>query len=168
MSDTILQITGEITPGEIDPLLAAIREGIIAAGSEGDAIQEFGEKQVAIIAPEETDAGIDATIKMAMGKTKGLALLLIAGDGKNPDPEAPGPLVTVNLEAQLYVSTRIRGKSAKPPLEMMAAVARLLHLATVKVDGFSLYERIKFIGFVTLPDDDFTAYALQFEREMTL
>ena len=161
-----ISVSGSVDPGEIDPMLASIRQAIIDAST--GVLAEFGEKQVAIVEPDETEKSINAKIETAMGKGKGLSLLLIAGEGKNPDPDAPGPLLNLTLEIQLFVSTNIRGKGANAPLSLVVGIARTLHLAQIGVTGVSWYERLKFQGFAPLPDPDFTAYALTFEREMQL
>lgn len=159
-----IQSSGEFSGGEIDPVMDAIRQAII--DTSAGAMAEFGERQVVVVPPDETDQGIDAKIKTAMGKTGGLCLLLVAGGGKNPDPDSAGPLVTIEMEAQLYVSTRIRGKEARPVMALISAIARTLHHAKVSVNAFELYERLRFTGFDPLPDPDFTAYVLRFDREM--
>lgn len=161
-----ISVSGSIAPGEIDPMLEAIRQSII--DSDTGVLAEFGERQVVIVAPEETEQGINDKIAVAMGKNKGLCLLLIAGSGKNPDPEAPGPLLNLVLEMQLYVSTSIRGKAAAAPLSLTVGIARVLHLAQIGVTGVPWYERLKFLGFDALQDPEFTAYGLNFEREMSL
>jgi len=162
-----MKITGSIDATEIDPMLAAIRQSLVDATEGWTA--EFGEKQIAVVAPDETDAGIEAMIKTAMGKTSGLCLLIIAGDGKNPDKTAPGPLCNVELEMQLFVSTRMRAKTARSPMALVSALARFFHHAKISIpETMDWYETLYFLGFSTLPDPDFTAYALSFERELEL
>lgn len=164
MSELITQISGEFSGGEIDPMLEAIRQAVIS--STTGVLAEIGEQQICIVAPEETDAGIEAMIKTAMGKTKGLAVLMIPADGKNPDPEAPGPLCNVGLQVHIYVSTRIRGKNAEPPMKFLTALSRFLHHAKVSLNAWDHYEQVKFTGYAHLPDPDFTAFSVDFEREL--
>lgn len=164
----IITITGEVSPDEIDPMMAAIRQSLVDAGAPGSALAEFGEHQVVVVPPDATDKGINAAIDMAMAKNKGLCLLLITGSGKNPDTDAPGPVINLTLEAQLFVSTRIRGKSARAPLALLTALAKFYHHAEIEIRGIPWYERIKFLSFDPLEDPDFTAYSLTFEREMSL
>ncbi len=158
------QVSGEFSGGEIDPVMDAIRQAIIDAAD--GAMEEFGERQVVVVSPDESDQGIDAAIKAATARSRGLCLLLVAGGGRNPDVDAAGPLVTVEMEAQLYVSSRVRGRAARPVMALVAALARTLHHARVGVSAFDLYERLRFTGFDPLPDPDFTAFALRFDREM--
>ncbi len=162
-----MKITGTIDATEIDPMLSAIRQSLVDA-TEGWAA-EFGAKQVVVVSPDDTEQGIDAAIKQAMGKSTGLCLLIIAGDGKNPDKDAPGPLCNVELEMQLYVSTRMRAKTARSPMALVSGLARFFHHAKLSVpDGPEWYETIKFLGFTALADPDFTAFAINFERELEL
>lgn len=147
-------------------MLSAIRTALIDA--EEGVLAEFGAAQVIIVPPEETEKSLNQRIATAMGRSKGLALLLVAGSAKNPDPEASGPLLNLALEMQLFVSTSIRGKAASAPLELVVGIARTLHHAEIGVTGISWYERLKFLGFDPLADEEFTAYALTFEREMQL
>lgn len=162
-----MKLSGTIDATEIDPMLAAIRQALV--DNETGWAAEFGEKQVAVVPPDATEQGIDAIIKTAIGRTSGLCLLLIAGDGKNPDKEAPGPLCNVELEMQLFVSTRMRAKTARSPMELVSAIARFFHHAKIAVpDGPDWYETLKFLGFTALADTDFTAYAITFERELEL
>lgn len=159
---------GEFNPDNLDPMLAAIRQGLVDSGAPGEALHEFGEKQVVVVAPDETDAGIDAKIATAIGMKKGLCLLLVAGSGKNPDTSAPGPRMNISLEAQLYVSSRIRGNSARPVLELLGALMRFFHHQQIRISGFPWYEEIKVMGFDPVPDPDFTAYIINLEREFQL
>lgn len=159
-------ISGEYYPGEFDPVLDAIRQAVI--DSADGAMAEFTERQVAVIAPDETDAGIDAQIQKAVALSGGLCLLIVAGSGKNPDTEAPGPLVTMALELQLYVATRQRGRAARPVMELVAALARTFHHAVIHPSGATWYEKMLFTGFQPLPDPDYTAYAIAFDREFQL
>lgn len=161
-----ITVSGSIEPGEIDPMLEAIRSAIVL--SQVGVLAEFGETQVVIVPPDETEKSLNAKIALAMSRSKGLCLLLIAGDGKNPDPDAPGPMLNLALEMQLYVSTAIRGKSATAPLSLMVGIAKLLHHGEIGLAGISWYERLKFLGFESMADPEFTAYALNFEREMQL
>ena len=164
----ITSVSGEIYPGSIDPMLAAIRASLVDAGPAGSALDEFGERQVVIVAPDETDQGITAAIAASMAMKKGLCLLLIAGGAKNPDTDAPGPMMNLELEMQLYVSSRIRGKAARPVLELVAAIAKFFHHAEIRVSGFPWYERMKCLGFEPMQDPEFTAYVITFEREFQL
>ena len=159
-------ITGSIDPGEIDPMLEAIRQAIIDA--ETGVLAEFGAAQVVIVAPDETEKTLNQKIAKGMAMSKGLCLLLVAGRGTNPDPEAPGPLLNLSLEMQLFVSTSIRGKAAAAPLSLVVGIARTLHLGQIGITGIDWYERLKFQSFEPLPDEEFTAYVLTFEREMQL
>jgi hypothetical protein len=77
-------------------------------------------------------------------------------------------LLNLALEMQLYVSTSIRGKAAAAPLSLVVGIARTLHHGEIGITGIEWYEKLKFLGFGTLPDEEFTAYSLRFEREMQL
>ncbi|MEO5712992.1 MAG: hypothetical protein ABIT37_05850 [Luteolibacter sp.] len=174
----ITDISGEFYPGEIDPTLVAIAQSLVDAGASDPlagwtpeqwaVLAEFGEKQVVIIMPDETDAGIDAAVKTAVARTSGLCLLIIPGSGKNPDTESTGPLVTLEIEMQLFVATRVRGKNAVSVMSLVGAVAKFYHLSKIRVSTFAPYEKLKFLGFDPLKDEDFTAFAINFQREMML
>jgi hypothetical protein len=161
------KITGTIDATEIDPMLAAIRQSLVDATDDWAA--EFTAKQVVVISPDDTDEGITAKINKAVAMKGGLCLLIIAGDGKNPDKTASGPLCVMELEMQLYVSSRVRGKDARSALALVSALARFYHHAQITVpSGVDWYEKLYFTGFTALPDPDYTAYAISFEREMEL
>lgn len=166
MSASPIAPDAEIYPDVIDPMLAAIRQSLVDA-TDG-VLAEIGERQVTVVAPDETDQGIDAAIRMAMARNKGLAILLVAGAGKNPDPDAPGPRMTLTIEAQLFVSTRIRGRDATSPLELCGAIAKHYHHLQVRISGFPWHEEIRVTGFDPLPDPDFTAYFITLERDFQL
>ena len=170
MSADPITIAGNLNPDAIDPMMAAIRQALIDAddNTPGSALNEFGERQVIVVPPDETDAGINQKIETAIATKKGLCLLLIAGSGKNPDASAPGPRMNITIEAQLFVSSRIRGKSARTVLELLGAVMKFYHHAQVRVSGFPWYEEIKVTGFDPLPDAEFTAYVISMEREFQL
>lgn len=170
MSASPITIAGAINPDKIDPMLAAIRQSLVDADAStpGTALHEFAAKNVVIIAPDETDAGIDAKIKAGIATKSGLCLLLIVGDGKNPDKAAPGPRMNLAMEAQLYVSSRIRGSSAKTVLELAGALMKFFHHAQIRISGFPWYEEIFVTGFGSLQDPDFTAYSITMEREFQL
>lgn len=161
-----ITVNGTLNPDTIDPMLAALRQAIIDA--TGSAIDEFTAENVAIVAPDATQQSIDATISAATGKAKGLCLLLVGGSAKNPDKSAPGPRLTLELEAQLYVSQRIRGRSARPVLELVAAVMRTVHHAQLRISGFPWYEELAATGFDPLPDEDYTAFSIHIERDFQL
>ena len=172
MSADPITIEGTTYPDSIDPMMAAIRDAIITAASApvpaDETLTEFGTDQVVIVPPDETEQGIDAKIKKAFGRTKGLVLLLVAGGAKNPDKTAPGPRLTLEMEAQLFVNTRMRAKDARPVLQVLCAVMKLLHHAQIRISGFPWYEELNVTGFEPMADPDFTAYAITIEREFQL
>lgn len=163
---TAITPTGTFYADSLDPMLAALRQGLIDA--TGAILDEFGADQVVVVPPEETDAGISAKIATAMARNKGLCLLLVPGGGKNPDSSAPGPRMALAVEAQLYVSSRIRGAHARSVLELLGALMKFFHHAQLRISGFPWYEEIRVLGFDPLPDPDFTAYVLNLEREFQL
>jgi hypothetical protein len=69
---------------------------------------------------------------------------------------------------QLYVSTRIRGKAARSVLALLGALAKFYHHAQIRVSGFPWYEELRFTGFDAMPDPDYSAYELHYEREFQL
>lgn len=163
------QITGELNLSrEIDPMLAAVADFIAGAGvlPNGADLTDFGPKNVTVIAPEATAKQIEAKVQDAIAKHKGLSLLVTGGGGKNPDKESPGPRMVVELELQLYLHPRLRPAGSRTALELVVALLRGLHDSQIRVNGFPWYEEIKADGFDPLPDDNFTAYTLSFEREM--
>lgn len=161
-----ITVTGSVYPDAFDPMLAAIAASV--TGATGGAIDEFTSDNTLVVAPDATDQGIDAMIGQAISRTKGLCLLLVAGSAKNPDTSAPGPRLTLALELQLYVSSRIRPKGSRSVLELMAAVMRTLHHAQIRISGFSWYEELRVIGFEPVDDPDFTSYTINIERDFQL
>lgn len=161
-------MTGDYQPGDVDPVLDAIRQSIIDAGEPGSPLTEFGEKQVVVVSPDETEKTINQKIAEAMAKNKGLCLLLIGGNATNPDKEQEGPVLNLELEMQLYVSSGIRGKGARPVMTLICELARMLHHSRIRPSSHHWWERIFFTGFSPLPDPEFTAYSITFEREITL
>lgn len=168
MSADPIQQVGEFYPDTIDPMMAALRASIVAAGEQGSALAELGEQQVIVVDPADSDQSIDDRIKMAMAKTKGLALLLVSGSATNPEKEAPGPRINLQIEMQLYVSQRIRAKDAKSPMQFICEIAKHYHGAELRISGFPWYERVFFTGFDPMADPDYTAFVLNFEREFQL
>jgi hypothetical protein len=165
------QLTGEVNKArEIDPMLASIADFIAEAGvlPSGADLSDFTARNVTVIAPEATAKQIDAKVQDAIARHKGLSLLVIGGGGKVADADAPGPRLTVELELQLYVHPRLRGEGSRSALELVAALLRGLHDAQIRVTGCSWFEEIRATGFDPLPDEDFTAYSISFEREMQL
>ncbi len=178
MSADPIQQDGEFYPDALDPMLSAIRQSLVEAGTgtapagwaadQWAALAEFGDNQLTIVKPDDSDEEIDSMIKKAMGRTHGLSVLIFTGSGRNPDASAPGPRVTLDLEMQLFVSTRIRGKAARSALALLGALAKFYHHSQIRVSGFPWYEELRFTGFDPLPDPDFTAYELHIEREFQL
>lgn len=166
MSANPIAVNGTFNPDGFDPMLGAIRQAIIDATGTG--IDEFTTANTLVVAPDETDQGIDAMIGTALSKAKGLCLLLVSGGAKNPDPSAPGPRVTLTLELQLYASSRIRARGATSVLVLLAALMRTLHHAQIRISGFPWYEELRVMGFDPLADDDFTAYTINIERDFQL
>lgn len=166
------QITAEFNGDrDLDPMLKAIRAVIVdtqISPATGADLTEFTDKNVTIIPPEATTKQIDEAIQHAIAKHKGLSLLMVAGSGKNPDPDAPGPRCAVELELQLYTHSKLRPNGSRTALELVFALMRGLHDAQIRITGFAWFEELKFQGFDPLPDDDFVAYSLTFEREMSL
>jgi hypothetical protein len=163
------QITGEVTlDRELDPMLQAVADFIANAGvtESGADLADFGPRNVTVIPPDALDKEIEEAINDAVMKSKGLSLLVIGGSGKNPDPTAPGPRVTVEMELQLYVLPKKRPKGSRTPLQLAVALMRGLHDAVIRPTGFEWFEEIRFMGYEPLPDDDCVAYSITFEREM--
>lgn len=151
-------------PNEVDPMLAALRTHI----ANLSAADEFTLDSIAIVAPDETDEGIDGEIATAVAKSRGTCLLLIAGDAKNPNKEAPGPRMTLDLECQLFVDTRRRAKNATTPLALVTKLARAIHHQEIRAGGVPWWERMYVVGWASFPDKEYTAYAISVEREMQL
>lgn len=135
---------------------------------DGTDLVDFTEKNVHVIPPEAESKQIDEAISAAVAKAKGLCLLIVGGSGKNPDPESPGPRMTVSMELQLYVLPKRRPDGSRTALELAVALMRGLHDAQIRPTGFAWYEEIRCLGFDPLPDDDLVAYSLDFAREMQL
>ncbi|WP_193214933.1 hypothetical protein [Luteolibacter marinus] len=164
------QLTTEINATrELDPMLEAVADFIAEAKvlQNGADLTDFTAANVTVIPPEATNKEIEQAVQHAIGKHKGLSLLVIAGGGKNPDPLAPGPQMTVEMELQLYVHPRLRQKGSRSALELVVALMRGLHDAQIRPTGLAWYEEIRALSFDPIPDDDFTAYSLQFEREQS-
>jgi len=176
-ADPITQ-TGEIYPDTLDPMLEAIRQSIIDAGADIDpdtepsemlrSMNQFTAGQVVIIEPDAEDEQIDASIMAAVGMATGLCLLILAGGATNPDPNAPGPRLKMELEFQLFIDSHMRGREAIQPLKLVCALMKYLHHTQVRVSGFPWYEELYSTGFQSLPDPDYTAYTLTFDRDFQL
>jgi hypothetical protein len=163
------QLTGETNlDRELDPMLQALAQFIADAEitPSGADLSDFGPKNVTVIAPEAEDKEIEEAIEVSVAKAKGLALLIIGGSGKNPDPLSGGPRIVVELELQLYVFPKKRPKGSRTALELAVALMRGLHDAEIRATGFPFYEEIRWTGYDPLPDPDCIAYSLTFDREM--
>lgn len=149
-------------------MLQAVASFIVEAQilPDGTDLVDFTGKNVHVIPPEAESKQIDAAIGAAVSKAKGLCLLIVGGSGKNPDPDAPGPRMTVGMELQLYVLPKRRPEGSRSPLELAVALMRGLHDAQIRPTGFPWYEEIRAMGFDPMPEDDMIAYSLDFEREM--
>lgn len=166
------QITAEINKSKgVDPFLAAIRQIIvdtqIMPGSGAD-LSDFTAGAVVVLPPEAEEKEIQAEVDVALAKSKGLALLIVGGDASNPDKEAPGPRCTIELEMQLFVHEKLRKKGSRTPLELVVALMKGLHDAQIRVTGFPWYDEVRWLTYGPLADDDFVAYTLTFEREMSV
>lgn len=166
------KITAEFNGNrDLDPMLDAIRAVIVdtqISPHTGADLTDFTDKNVTIIPPEATTKQIDEAIQAAIARHRGLSLFMIAGSGKNPQPDAPGPRCAIELELQLYTHAKMRPKGSRTALELVFALMRGLHEAQIRITGFPWFEEIKFQGFDPLPDPDFVSYSLTFEREMSL
>lgn len=155
------------TPAEIDPMLEAIAQAIMDSAD----LPEFSASprpNVVPCAPEDSAEEINNRIAVAMGKSRGLCLLVVAGGGKNEDESAPGPRCKVQFELQLYaapIGTR-RPKNSRKVLALVVAIMRLLHNQQLQVVGCPWFELITCDSFDPVPDPDFTAYTITFNRDM--
>ena len=157
---------GTFYPDTIDPMLTALAAAIAAA--TGAAIDEFTGANVIVVPPDSTDQGINQIISTATALKHGLCLLLVSGSAKNPDLAADGPRLSLSIEAQLYISTRVRGKTARSVLELLCALMKLLHHSQIRISGMPWYEEINVLGFDPLPDPDYTAYTVNMTRDFQL
>lgn len=149
-------------PADLDPFLVVIADVLINAAE----LPEFTAKNVTIIAPEKSAKEIDDTIQDHIAKAKGLSVLIIAGDGQNVEPELSEPRFKIGFEIQIYSASDRLPKTARKPLALVIATIRKLHGSSPSIAGFEWYERITATDFKPLPDPDFTAYALGFDREL--
>jgi uncharacterized hydantoinase/oxoprolinase family protein len=150
-------------PAGLDEMLVVIANILINANTE---LPELTNKNVTVVAPEKSVEEIDKMIQDHMAKAKGLSVVIIAGGGQNVEKELDQPRFKVDFEIQLFSSPILRSSSARTPLVLMLEIIRLLHGAEVSIAGYGWYERITSNAFAPLPDPDFTAYSMMFEREM--
>lgn len=149
-------------PADLDPFLVVIADVLINAAE----LPEFTAKNVTIVPPEKSAKEIDDTIQDHMAKMKGLSVLIIAGDGQNVEPELAEPRFKIGFEIQIFSHPASRAKNATKPLALVIATIRKLHGSSPAIAGFEWYERITATEFKSLPDADFTAYAIVFDREL--
>jgi hypothetical protein len=144
-------------------MLVVFANALINANTE---LPELTNKNVTVVAPEQSAEEIDKMIQAHMAKTKGLSVLIIAGGGQNVEKDLDQPRFKIDFEIQLFASPVMRGSSARTPLVLMLEIIRLLHGSEVQIAGYGWFERIAATAFAPLPDPDFTAYSITFEREM--
>jgi hypothetical protein len=162
---TVTPIEGAATgyPGGLDDMLVVIANILINANTE---LPELTNKNVTVIAPETSAEEIDKMIQGHMAKAKGLSVVIIAGGGQNVEKDLDQPRFKVDFEIQLFSHPVLRANNARTPLVLMLEIMRLLHGAQVDIAGYGWFERITANAFSPLPDPDFTAYSMTFEREM--
>lgn len=148
---------------EIDPFLAAMED--IMARDEIE-LDFLAVDNITVIAPEDTQDTIDKAVDRAIAEHAGLSLLIIAGGGTNPDPEAAGPRCLVEVEMQLYLKPALRPPGSPGALELVGRLIRFWHDKRINVTGFPWFEEIRWRSFDALPDPDFTAYSIVFERDL--
>lgn len=162
---TVTPIEGAATgyPAGLDDMLVVIANILINANTE---LPELTNKNVTVIAPETSAEEIDKMIQGHMAKAKGLSVVIIAGGGQNVEKELDEPRFLVEFEVQLFSHPALRASNARTPLVLMLEIIRKLHGASVEIAGYGWFERITSKSFTPLPDPDFTAYSMVFEREM--
>lgn len=168
MSADPITATGTFYPANIDLTIEAIAQSIRDAD---DTLPEFTDANVIVIDPENSAQEIDAAIKNGVQKAKGIALLVIGGeDAANADPDGASPRPTLTLALQLYLARRRtrRQASASSPLNLCAALAKHLHHRAIRIQGVECFDEITFTGWSTLPDDEYHAWEILFEREIQL
>lgn len=150
-------------PAGLDDMLVVIADTLINANAQ---LPELTDKNVTVLPPEATAEQIDKMIQNHMAKSKGLSVVIIAGGGQNVEKDLDQPRFLVEFEIQLFSSPILRAQNARTPLVIMLEIIRLLHGASFEIAGYAWFERITSKSFAPLPDPDFTAYSLMFEREM--
>lgn len=168
MSADPIIAAGDFYPGDIDEMLAAIRQVIVDAD---DDLPEFTARNVVVIDPEETAQSIDAKIKKAVAMAKGVCLLVVSdGAAENVDTDSDVPRPRIDLELQLYLArNRVRRASdARSPQAMCAALAKFLHRKELSVSDAAQGDEFIFRRWTPIPDDTYHAWAIGFDREMSL
>lgn len=149
-------------PADLDAFLLVIADVLIQA----EELPELTPKNVTIVPPDKSAKDIDDLIQVHMSKAKGLSVLIIAGDGQNVEPELAEPRFRVGFEIQIFCHPTLRGPSARNPLALVVAIIRKLHGSSPAIAGFEWWERITATDWKGLPDPDFTAYSMAFDREI--
>ena len=147
----------------IDPFLAAMED--VMADDEVE-LDFLTAANITIVAPEDTQDTIDAAVDRAIAEHSGLSLLILSGGGTNPEPEAGGPRCLIEVEMQLYLKSALRPPGSPKALELVGRLMRFWHDKQLSVTGFPWFEEIRFRSFDPLPDPDFTAYSIVFERDL--
>jgi hypothetical protein len=157
---TVLPIkaTASIPDDVVDPMLAAIA-GILTNAST---LPELKPQNVAIMTTDKSAADLNDIIVSSVTRT-GVSAVIIAGGGKNVAPEMDEPRFTIQFDIQIY--TQRAFKQGRKAMLLTMEVMRLLHAAEVNVVGVSWMERLSAISFSPMPDPDFVAYSITFERE---
>jgi len=154
-----ISATTSIPDDVFDPMLAAVR-GILVDAVE---LPELKAQNVAILSAEKTAADINQEIMATTGKT-GLCAIIIPGAGKNSAPELEQPRFTIQFDLQLY--TRRAVNHGRKAAQLVVEIIRKLHATEIQVTGVPWQERIAVISFTPMPDPDFVAHSITFEREI--
>ncbi len=153
-----IQATTSIPDDVVDPMLAVIRTTLVDAAS----LPEFKPQNVAIMTTEKSAADLNEMIVSAVSRT-GVSAVIIAGGGKNVSPEMEQPRFEIQFDIQIYTQRAVN-KGRKSMLLTMDVI-RLLHAAEINVVGVPWQERLSAISFTPMPDPDFVAYSITFQRE---
>lgn len=159
---------GTFYPEDMDAMLSAIRQVIVDADSD---LPEFMDANVIVIDPEESAQAIDAKIKAAVAKRKGVCLLIVSdGAAENVDPEGETPRMRIDLELQLFLARRRtrRAASDRTPQDLCRALAKFLHRKELSVSSAAIGDEFIARGWAPLPDDDYHAWVISFDREVQL
>lgn len=148
----------------VDPFMSAV----VALLDASTSLPELTTRNVFVAGPQDSAETTDETIEKAAAKSKGLAAVVVAGGGKNPDKSAPGPRMTADFEIQLFWHPAVVSRTARQPLALVADIMRALHQQIILPAACSWQEEIFAVSYEPMDDADYIAYRIAFERDMQL
>lgn len=153
--------------------LADFRDALRTAIVDDTALVAELTKNAVVKAPANAQPeDISTAVLTTAAKSKGLAVVLYNGAGRNLDPDGGDIALETLQHVELYVHrvkwNKKHDSSKRTAEVLMLSLIKLLHNAEISIGALKAYEKLQFREFNPLQDEEFEVWELTFARVMIL